>query len=224
MMHRAYSLLEVKEIAVEEDFHVIRGMATTPTPDRINDVIEPLGAKFAPEIPLLWQHKADKPVGLTTFGKPTKKGIPFTARLPLVKEAGALKDRIDEAIQSIKYRLVAAVSIGFRPLNDAIESIDNGGLRFLETEILELSLVTIPMNSEATLVSVKSIDTAQRAASGQTQRRPVALIKSPGVSGPKPAAKRGPVKLIPRTYSEKDNRRADQGSGKHPCRETGTSQ
>jgi uncharacterized protein len=197
-LHRAYSLLEVKDVSVQDDFYVVRGMATTPTPDRVNDVVEPLGAKFAKEIPLLWQHQHDKPVGTTEFGKPTKKGIPFTARLPYIKEAGALKDRIDEAIQSIKYRLVAAVSIGFRPLNDAIESIANGGLRFVETEILELSLVTIPAQAEATITSVKSIDTKQRAASGQTLGRVVTLIKSPGVSGTKVVAKRGPVKLIPR--------------------------
>lgn len=207
ILHRAYSVLEVKDVSNEDEFYVIRGTATTPKPDRVNDIVDPMGATFAPEIPLLWQHQHDKPVGIAELGKPTKKGIPFKARLPIIKEAGTLKDRIDEAIQSVKHRLVAAVSIGFRPLNDAIEQIANGGFHFLETEILELSLATIPAQTEATITSVKSLydsfktlDTEQQAASGHTPRRVVRLIPSPGVSGTPTAVKRGPVKLIPRTY------------------------
>lgn len=210
MLNRAYSVLEVKEISDDGEFYTINGMATTPTPDRVNDIVNPLGATFASEIPLLWQHMHDKPVGIAQLGKPTKKGIPFKARMPIVKEDGTLKTRIEEAIQSVKYRLVAAVSIGFRVLNGAVERIADGGYQYNETEILELSLATIPAQQDATIASVKSlyesvksIDTQQRAASGQTLRRAVNLIQSPGVSGnPKAAtakaAKRGPVKLIPR--------------------------
>jgi hypothetical protein len=43
-MNRAYSILTVK--AVEEDQRIIRGMATTPSPDRVGDIVEPLGVKF----------------------------------------------------------------------------------------------------------------------------------------------------------------------------------
>lgn len=182
MLKRAYSVLNVKEIAQEGDFYVIKGIATTPSTDRMGDIVEPLGATFAPKIPLLWQHQADKPVGHAEFGKPTKNGIPFTAKLPIIKEAGVLKDRVDEAIQSIKYRLVAAVSIGFRVINDAIERIDTG-LRFLETEIMELSLVTIPANAEANITNIKSIDQKLLAASGKSQSRVVRLESSPGVTG-----------------------------------------
>jgi uncharacterized protein len=197
-LERAYSLLEVKDISEEAGHYVITGMATTPTPDRMDDVVEPLGAKFAPTIPLLWQHDPHKPVGHTEFGKPTAKGIPFTARIPKVEEPGVLKDRIDEAVQSVRYRLVAAVSIGFRVLNGAIERLKTGGIKFLETEIMELSLVTIPANSEATISSIKSICDEQRAASGQTLRRAVRLIPVPGDSGQSKSAKRGAIQLIPR--------------------------
>jgi HK97 family phage major capsid protein/HK97 family phage prohead protease len=186
-MNRAYSLLDVKEIVEREDEFVIRGIASTPTPDRMQDVVEPMGARFKTPMPLLWQHKSDKPVGLVTFAKPTKNGIPFEATLPNVKEAGTLKDRIDEAIQSIKYRLVAAVSIGFQPVADAVESIKNGGYRFMEWEWLELSLVTIPANSEATITSFKSLDQEYlRAASGENANViDVTRLASnrPGVSG-----------------------------------------
>lgn len=195
MLKRAYSLLEVKDFVETDEFYTISGMATTPTPDRYLDEIDPMGATFAKEIPLLWQHRAAEPIGITELGKPMKKGIPFKARIPNIKEAGRLKDRIDEAVQSIRYRLVAAASIGFRPINDAMEFLSNGGIRYNETEILELSAVTIPANAEATIETIKSIDMQLRLASGLEQKRAVTL--TPGVSG-SPAAKRGAIKLIPR--------------------------
>ena len=42
MLDRAYSLLEIKQ--VDEDARIITGMATTPSPDRLQDVVEPRGA------------------------------------------------------------------------------------------------------------------------------------------------------------------------------------
>lgn len=41
----------------------ITGTASTPTTDRMGDVVEPMGAKFKTPMPLLWQHESDKPVG-----------------------------------------------------------------------------------------------------------------------------------------------------------------
>lgn len=50
--NRAYSVLEIK--AVDDDSQVISGIATTPETDRMGDIVDPMGAKFAAEIPLLW--------------------------------------------------------------------------------------------------------------------------------------------------------------------------
>ena len=186
-MQRAYSLIEVKSLDADAESWTIKGLATSPKPDRLNDVIEPLGATYAPEIPLLWQHKSDKPVGITRLGKATKDGIPFQATLPRVREPGALQDRINEAIQSVQYRLVAAVSIGFRVLDDAVEFLKNGGLRFEKTEILELSLVTIPAHMDATIHSVKSLDLEARAAFGKP-RTPVRLAGPPPAGAAAPAS------------------------------------
>lgn len=162
-MNRAYAVLEVK--AVDEDKRVITGIATTPTPDRVGDIVEPLGVKFKNPLPLLWQHMSDKPVGTVKFDKPTKDGISFSASLPTIEEAGTLKDRIDEAWQSVKMRLVRGVSIGFRSIEYAW--MDNGGIRFIESEVLELSLVTIPANADATIQSIKSFDAPLLAATGK---------------------------------------------------------
>lgn len=187
-IYRAYSLLECK--AFDDENKTIEGIASTPTPDRMNDIVDPMGAKFAIPMPLLWQHDARQPVGLVTFAKATKKGIPFRAELANVQEEGTLKTRIDEAWQSIKYGLVRAVSIGFNALKYAF--LEDGGIEFQEWEWLELSLVTIPANSEAVITTVKQIDRLALSASGAS--RPI--ITRPASRENSDAARRGYVKLM----------------------------
>lgn len=156
--NRAYSVLEVK--ALDEDAREITGIATTPEPDRMGDIVEPMGAKFAAELPLLWQHRHDSPVGAVKFGKPTKNGIPFRASIAKIESAGQLKDMVDMAWDAVKAKLVRGVSIGFRALEYSF--MENGGIRFTEVEIYELSLVTIPANASATIQTIKAMDTAGR--------------------------------------------------------------
>jgi phage head maturation protease len=103
---------------------------------------------------------------------------------------------VDEAIQSIKYRLVAAVSIGFSSVEGQIERLKGGGLRFLEWNWHELSLVTIPANADATIQSVKQFDTEQRAATGHTLKGGIPLSPRQGKE-PK-ALPPGSVSLTPR--------------------------
>jgi uncharacterized protein len=191
-MDRAYSILDVKGVTDEAEFVYIDGIASTPAVDRQGDIVDPMGAKFATPMPLLWQHDAHKPVGKMTFAKPTKAGIPFKAEIPKIAEAGTLKDRVDEAIQSLKYGLVSAVSIGFKILNDGYEIMEGGGWKITEWEWMELSLVTIPANSEAVISAVKSADLVTLSALGR-KRELAARTTLPGASG-KP---RRPIQLIP---------------------------
>lgn len=191
-MNRAYSVLEIK--AVNDGERVITGVATTPSTDRMGDVVEPMGAEFASEIPALWQHNHDEPVGHVRLGKPTPKGIPFTITLAKTDEPGALKDRLDEAWQSVKLKLVRAVSIGFRAIEYAL--MEGGGVRFLKTEILELSLVTVPANADCTITSIKSIDTDLRAASGQSQEV-IDLTGATKVNPTTPGASGKPAAALP---------------------------
>jgi HK97 family phage prohead protease len=182
---RAYSLLTIKR--ADDDARIIEGIATTPTPDRMHDIIEPLGAEFKNPLPLLWQHMSAQPVGTAKFAKPTADGIAFKARIEKVEEPGALKDRLDEAWQSVKIGLVRAVSIGFRSIERAW--LDNGGIHFIKTEILELSLVTIPANAEATITSVKSLDRAmRRPAIAKPERKTIVLAATLPPEKPQPAS------------------------------------
>ena len=194
-MKRAYSVLEIK--SVDEESRTLTGIATTPTTDRMDDIVEPKGAQFKLPIPFLWQHRHSEPIGHVTEAKVTDKGIEVTVQLAKIDEVGTLKDRLDEAWQSIKAKLVRGLSIGFSPIESA--NIDGSwGQRFLKWEWLELSAVTIPANADASIQTIKSIDTAQRAASGQQRRGAVRLIP-PGDSGTNRADKR---KSVPLTIPE----------------------
>lgn len=166
-MKRAYSLFQVK--AFDDESREIEGIATTPTPDRMGDIVEPKGAVFKLPIPLLWQHDALKPIGNVISAKVTSNGISIKAKFAALSEAGVLKDRLDEAWQSVKIGLVRGLSIGFSALE--AEPIKNTmSYRFKNWEWLELSAVTIPANAEANIQTVKSIDTELRAASGQERK------------------------------------------------------
>lgn len=180
-MNRAYTILDVK--SVQDDQRRITGIATTPTPDRMSDVIEPLGIKYNNPMPLLWQHKSDQPVGSVTFDTPTAKGVTFSAKIAAFDEPGNLKNRLDEAWHSVKLGLVKGVSIGFRPIEYGF--MDDGGIHYLETEVMELSLVTIPAQAEATIQTIKSIDAPLLAASGHGETDKDRPVKPAGVSATK---------------------------------------
>lgn len=122
----------------------------------MGDTVDPLGATFQNPLVLLHQHNSDEPIGQVVFDKPTAKGIPFTATIPVVKEPGLFKDRVDMAWAEIHYGVVRAVSIGFRPLKYAFN--ENGGIDFQEVEIFELSAVSIPALPQAVITQVKSME------------------------------------------------------------------
>lgn len=192
-MNRAYAVLEIKSI--NDGDRIIRGVATTPTPDRMGDIVEPLGVTFKNPLALLWQHDSHQPVGTVKFDKPTKDGITFEAKIADISEPGTLKDRLDEAWQSVKAGLVRAVSIGFRALEYSF--MDEGGVRFLASEVLELSLVTIPANADATINEIRSIDTVTLAATGNEPTEEVDLAGAKEVPATPPAKVVHVAKLHP---------------------------
>ena len=189
-MNRAYCTINIKAVEDATGKRTFRGVASTPSTDRMGDVVEPKGAKFKLPIPLLWQHNAREPIGWVTAARITNSGIEVDGEVATVEEDGTLKDRLTEAWQMIKARLVRGLSIGFNTIESA--RIDGTyGVHFLSWEWLELSCVTIPANQDASITSIKSIDSALLAASGHGQRA-TDHPPSPGVSGKQnKAASRG---------------------------------
>jgi HK97 family phage major capsid protein/HK97 family phage prohead protease len=178
--NRAYSVLTIKSI--DPTKRTIVGLATSPEPDRVGDIVEPKGVKFKNPLPLLLHHDKTMPVGLARFDRPTDDGITFTAQFPEIPTPGALRDRVDEALQSVQAGLIRGVSIGFRALGDIDESIEflrSGGVRFKSIEVMELSLVTIPAHQLAAIHTIKALDTQDRAAIGERPATP----SRPGAAG-----------------------------------------
>lgn len=98
------------------------------------------------EIPMLWQHKPDQPIGkLNLVDSPTGlmvKGQLLVDEVPQAKIAYAL----------LKANVIKGLSIGYDTVKD---SIDNGVRQLKEVRLWEGSVVTFPMNEACAITSVK---------------------------------------------------------------------
>lgn len=194
-IERAYSVMELKTIDESNGKRLFRGIATTPTADRVGDIVEPKGAEFQLPIPLCWMHNSMDPVGWVTAAKVTAAGIEIEGEVANLTEPASLKERLDTAWAMLKGKLVRGLSIGFKPLESSRIG-ETYSYRYPKWLWLELSPVVIPANGDCTITAIKSIDRESLAASGLIARKSVRLI-TPGDSGIQ-AAKRGPVTLIKR--------------------------
>jgi HK97 family phage major capsid protein/HK97 family phage prohead protease len=155
---RAYSILDIK--AVDEERRIIEGIASTPSPDRVGDILDPKGADFKLPLPLLWQHRQDQPIGEVIEAKVTSDGIRIKAQ---IAKAG-VADYIDNAWALMGAKLVRGLSVGWRATEPP--KVSDGFFMFPKWLWLELSAVTIPANQDATITAIKSLDDAHLAAIG----------------------------------------------------------
>ena len=187
-MNRVYSIINIK--SVDESKREIIGIASTPSTDRMGDIVEPEGASFKLPIPFLWQHNHDAPIGEVVSAKVTNKGIEVAVKLASPEEGmpAGLVARLQEAWFSVKTGLVRGLSIGFSPIE--YSHLDNGGVRFTKWSFNELSAVTIPANAEATISTIKSLY-SKPAASGIVETKlpasglSVVKLHNPTVKGSK---------------------------------------
>ena len=149
-MQRAHSVVTIK--SVDAETRTIRGLASSPAPDRVGDIVEPKGAQFKLPLPLLWQHKHDEPIGEVTAARVASDGVWISAKLA----AEGVSARIDEAWALVKAGLVRGLSIGFRALEQ--DPLPSGGWRFKAWEMIELSAVTVPANAACTIDTIKALD------------------------------------------------------------------
>jgi len=152
-MLRAYSTFEVKSF---DDAGIIEGIASTPSTDRMGDIVDPKGAQFKLPIPLLWQHDSKQPIGHVIAAKVTDAGISIKAQI-----ARGVLPFIDEAWALIKSGLVRGLSIGFNDIETADIQGSRWGRHFLKWEWLELSAVTIPANQDASIQTIKAAATGR---------------------------------------------------------------
>jgi len=121
-----------------------------------NDVIEKgafaksIRRRKAKGVKLLYQHKSDMPIGVFDEIKEDEHGLVVKGRLALKTQAGA------EAYELLKMGALDGLSIGFRVNPKEVSYDKRGGKRIIkEVDLMEVSLVTFPMNPQATVRSVK---------------------------------------------------------------------
>ena len=121
-----------------------------------NDVIEKgaftksLRKRKAKGVKLLYQHKSDMPIGVFDEIKEDEHGLVVKGRLALKTQAGA------EAYELLKMGALDGLSIGFRVNPKEVSYDKRGNKRIIkEVDLMEVSLVTFPMNPQATVRSVK---------------------------------------------------------------------
>lgn len=120
------------------------------TPDRIGDWIEPgafKGAKMP--IPMLFGHDMNDPVGTWDQAVEKSDGLHITGKL-LVDEVS----RAREVRALVKSGAVRGLSLGF--ITKKATTRTGGGRTIKSLELLEASLVTIPMHADAKVTSAKS--------------------------------------------------------------------
>lgn len=101
-------------------------------------------------IKLLYQHKTDMPIGVFDSMKEDEHGLYVKGRLALQTQAGR------EAYELMKMGALDGLSIGFKT-NPKNYSVDKRTRRRVidEVDLMEVSLVTFPMNPKATVQMVK---------------------------------------------------------------------
>lgn len=128
-------------------------------PDRGGDVVR-AGAfaravKRGPAaVPLLWQHDPARPIGRIEYLKEDRRGLRVIGRL----SAGAAGR---EAAALLEEGTVRGLSFGYRVRSASGPSTGSGqaGLRELaELDLVEVSLVTMPMQPKARVHAVEALD------------------------------------------------------------------
>jgi len=122
-----------------------------------NDIIIPgaftetlTAQKSAGRMPaMLWQHRQDEPIGVYKSMEEDSIGLKVSGKLALKTARGA------EAYELMKMGAITGMSIGYRSKEDSYDRMT--GIRTLKRlDLLELSLVTFPMNDASRISSVKS--------------------------------------------------------------------
>ncbi|MEK9767832.1 MAG: HK97 family phage prohead protease [Betaproteobacteria bacterium] len=124
-----------------------------------NDIIEPgafaksLARKGPRAVKMLYQHKADEPIGVFDEILEDKRGLKVKGRLAM----GTQKGR--EVYELMKMGAIDGLSIGYRVANKGAHYDDKGKTRRIkEVDLMEISAVVFPMNPRAKIRSVKSDD------------------------------------------------------------------
>jgi HK97 family phage prohead protease len=155
------------EADIDPDARTFEGYAAAyGNTDSDNDVIEQGAfAKSIKEgfpakrIKVLWQHKADMPIGLPIDMREDSKGLWVKSRISKTAKG-------DEAIELMRDGVIDRLSVGFS-IPGGKSAIDGQGIRHIyEGKLFEYSLVTWPANDQAIITGVKTLKEMREFAEG----------------------------------------------------------
>jgi len=146
---------EIKAMSEEDNNFVFEGYASTFGNVDLGEDVIAAGA-FAktlietPNVPILWQHEMDEPIGISITLREDAKGLFVQAKLP--KDDTQVSGKV---IPQMRIGSVREMSIGYFAINceyqDEIRIIK-------EIELFEISLVTKAMNPKALVTGFKSLE------------------------------------------------------------------
>jgi HK97 family phage prohead protease len=147
---------EYKEMDTDDDGSFEGYASVFNNKDLGNDVIrqgaftKTITGRKASSIKLLYQHKTDEPIGVIDSLEEDKRGLKIKGRLAM----GTQKGR--EVFELMKMGALDSMSIGYRLQPDGYKYDDKNKRRVIkEVDLMEVSMVTFPMNPKAKITKVK---------------------------------------------------------------------
>lgn len=165
-----YFQIQFKAVETKGKATKIEGYASTPDPDRYDDIVEPKAFMEALDLYMknpvvLLQHNMDKPIGTVEKASIDEKGLRVTA---LIED--------EETCEKIEAGILRTFSIGFMPLEVAFRhketgmeiSLDSYNSLYWEdmkkyfrvikkVDLAEISVVSVPANGHALFNVQKSL-------------------------------------------------------------------
>lgn len=156
-------MTELKTLPVEFDAKGVRNDGTfegyASTFNNIDsgfDVVMPgaftksLDERPASKIKMLWQHDSTQPIGVWKTAIQDSRGLFVKGKILKDVQKGA------EAYALMKEGVIDSMSIGYKTLES--DYIKSGVRQLKELGLMEISLVTFPMNEQATVTGLKDFD------------------------------------------------------------------
>lgn len=109
------------------------------------------------QVPMLWQHQTDQPIGAWPDLKEDDHGLLGTDAELWLEDAPYAR----LAMRGMKAKAITGLSIGYR-VKDYSVNQETGVYTLQKLDLVEISVVTNPMNDDARVASVKSMLEAGR--------------------------------------------------------------
>lgn len=117
-------------------------------PDRSGDIVRKGAFLGLPaEVPLLWQHDLERPIGRVIGLVEDDRGLRMEAGI-----SPSCRDGLD-ALALVRSGAVTGLSFGYRVKQ--ARAAPGGGRELLRLELLECSVVTLPMHRDARITGIQ---------------------------------------------------------------------